>query len=212
MDEVRPIPEIEQVASDLSKPEESELYARAFPIAKKISHSRATPPIQYEDLFSAANEAVWHLVRDWTGVGSFEDYAAKRITWRVLDEIRKLRGGRKNTPVFLPLEAAEVVTRSTLIRCPRCSQPVVRRAEPTCRELAIWELLSEGLSSKEIGNRLGISDKTVCSHLRRLRIVLGVPGAKQAVLGRLWAERKANNAGIPNDERAAGTKEIGPEG
>jgi DNA-binding NarL/FixJ family response regulator len=49
------------------------------------------------------------------------------------------------------------------------------------RQLAIVELISAGLSDKQIAIRLGISTGTVKTHLRRLYRTKGVPNRAAAV-------------------------------
>ena len=51
----------------------------------------------------------------------------------------------------------------------------------TAREKAVLELLPSGLSSREIGNELGISRDTVKTHTRRLYQKLGVSSRRSAV-------------------------------
>ena len=52
----------------------------------------------------------------------------------------------------------------------------------TCRELAVLQLLREGLTASAMAHRLLISPRTVHSHLRRVYRKLGVDGRMQAVL------------------------------
>lgn len=54
------------------------------------------------------------------------------------------------------------------------------------RELEVLGLVREGLLNKEIGRRLGISEKTVKAHLTRIFARIGVQDRTQAAL---WAER-----------------------
>lgn len=52
----------------------------------------------------------------------------------------------------------------------------------TPRERKIFELLIENLSTKEIANELGISEKTVRNHISNVMQKLGVNGRAGAVV------------------------------
>lgn len=52
----------------------------------------------------------------------------------------------------------------------------------TRRERQIMELLSTGLGAREIGMRLGLSEKTVRNHLSSVYAKLGVRGSREAIL------------------------------
>ena len=54
--------------------------------------------------------------------------------------------------------------------------------ELTARELEVLELLSEGMSNRDIGERLGIAEKTVRIHMTHILDKLGVEDRTQAVL------------------------------
>jgi DNA-binding NarL/FixJ family response regulator len=54
--------------------------------------------------------------------------------------------------------------------------------ELTARELEVLGLLSEGLSNRDIGDRLGIAEKTVRIHMTHILDKLGVDDRTQAVL------------------------------
>jgi DNA-binding NarL/FixJ family response regulator len=60
------------------------------------------------------------------------------------------------------------------------------RPELTSREREVLTLLVSGLSNKQIGRQLGISEKTVKGHLTNLYQRIGVADRTQAAL---WAER-----------------------
>lgn len=52
----------------------------------------------------------------------------------------------------------------------------------TQREHQVFELLIENYSTKEIAEKLGISDKTVRNHISNVMLKLGVKGRAQAVV------------------------------
>ena len=54
-------------------------------------------------------------------------------------------------------------------------------SDPTPREMQVLRLIAEGLQSKEIANRLGMSPKTIEFHKTRLYERLGVTGMVGAV-------------------------------
>jgi LuxR family maltose regulon positive regulatory protein len=60
------------------------------------------------------------------------------------------------------------------------AMPVVTD-ELTAREQAVLELLPSGLSSREIGDELGISRDTVKTHTKRIYLKLGVSSRRSAV-------------------------------
>jgi DNA-binding NarL/FixJ family response regulator len=62
----------------------------------------------------------------------------------------------------------------------------VRAAEFTERETQILELIARGCTDKEVALRLGISKKTVDSHLRRIFIRKGVHSRAAAIFA--WLE------------------------
>ncbi|MDX6235392.1 MAG: hypothetical protein QOG10_207 [Kribbellaceae bacterium] len=57
----------------------------------------------------------------------------------------------------------------------------------TVREQEVLEMIGDGLPNKTIARRLGISERTVKSHLTNLYQRLGVPNRTQAAL---WAQRQ----------------------
>lgn len=59
------------------------------------------------------------------------------------------------------------------------SNPVVGSISP--RELEVLGLVAEGLSNRDIGSRLHISENTVKNHLRRIHYKLGVTSRTEAV-------------------------------
>ena len=57
----------------------------------------------------------------------------------------------------------------------------VSRVQVTPRELSALRLMADGKSSKEIGNTLGISERTVKTHLGHLFEKLGVTSRTEAL-------------------------------
>jgi DNA-binding NarL/FixJ family response regulator len=78
---------------------------------------------------------------------------------------------------------------------PRAASAVLRaRAEQrpamptlTAREREVLELLGQGLPNRDIGERLGISEKTVKAHVTRVFQAIGVTDRTQAAL---WVQRR----------------------
>ena len=65
-------------------------------------------------------------------------------------------------------------------------------ADVTSREREVLDLLIQGMSSKQIARELGISARTVETHLRNLRLKTGTPN--RAALASWWtAYRLASN-------------------
>jgi DNA-binding NarL/FixJ family response regulator len=87
-------------------------------------------------------------------------------------------------------------------------QPIeVRSAEPqlthlTHREGEILQLIGQGLTNKEIGRRLEISDQTVKTHLHRVYAKLHQSGRYKAFLAN---PGEAIHKGLPIDEHAGVT-------
>ncbi len=52
----------------------------------------------------------------------------------------------------------------------------------TPRELQIFNLLLENLTTKQIGEKLNISDKTVRNHISNVILKLDVKGRSQAII------------------------------
>jgi two-component system NarL family response regulator len=53
--------------------------------------------------------------------------------------------------------------------------------EPTAHELRVLALMAEGLTNREIGDRLGCSEETIKTHYRRLRLRIGSRSRTHAV-------------------------------
>lgn len=72
-------------------------------------------------------------------------------------------------------------------------KPCANRPPLTPRQQVILQLLTEGLSAKQIAAQLGLSRRTVFLHLAAIRQRLGVSSTLQAVWkmsGREWRSRK----------------------
>ena len=90
-------------------------------------------------------------------------------------------------------EAIRAASRGEAPITPRAAAALLadRRERPasvelTGREREVLLLVVEGLANKQIGRRLGISERTVKGHLTNLFQRIGVPDRTQAAL---WAER-----------------------
>ncbi len=55
------------------------------------------------------------------------------------------------------------------------------RVKLTPRQLEVLRLLAEGLTDRQIGERLGISPATARTHVERIRALLGVRTRREAV-------------------------------
>lgn len=73
------------------------------------------------------------------------------------------------------------VTKPLLRRLALDAKVEADRSNLSLREIEILEQLAEGLSNREIGKALSISDETVKTHLRRIYEKLGVSDRAQAV-------------------------------
>lgn len=80
-----------------------------------------------------------------------------------------------------PKAARELLTRRN---ADASDQPAVRL---TAREREVLTLVRQGMANKQIGRRLGISERTVKAHLTSLYTRIGVSDRTQAAL---WAERQ----------------------
>ena len=108
----------------------------------------------------------WHLA-EWQ----------HQTNWVVWESIRFLEDRDPSCPFFLL--ASFDAPRCAAEQAPIAEQPLV---EPLSeRELEVLELLSEGCSNREIGQRLYISLPTVKSHTRNIYSKLGVHSRREAV-------------------------------
>lgn len=176
----------------------TDLLEIALEIARTQSRLKSRPPIQVEDLFSAAQVGAWQAIEKWKGEGNFAAFAVTIINRRIVDEQRHLIGrGIRGKSRSVPAEAADWQLVGPIIKCPTCERPL-QRTDPTTRELEIWKLVADGLTSKDIGMRLKLSYKTVEAHLYNLRKVLRLEQghASRSVLTRLWIERQPNGSPV----------------
>ncbi len=89
----------------------------------------------------------------------------------VVDAIRKVAGG------------ATLITPSTIASLlNRRRESESQRESLTAREKEVLRLMAEGLPSREIASRLGISYATVRTHIRSLGAKLGVHSKVQAIV------------------------------
>jgi len=84
----------------------------------------------------------------------------------LIEAIQTVRRGRR----YLPEELKNLL------------QDRAASDELTAREMEVLELLSEGLSNRDIGDRLGIAEKTVRIHMTHIFDKLGAEDRTQAVL------------------------------
>jgi DNA-binding NarL/FixJ family response regulator len=83
--------------------------------------------------------------------------------------IRKVYSGRRVIP--------EAVSRALAERCPQ--------SELSAREIEVLELIASGLSNKEIGRTLGITEATVKWHVNVILSRLGVNDRTEAIVSAL---------------------------
>jgi DNA-binding NarL/FixJ family response regulator len=92
-------------------------------------------------------------------------------------------------------EAIRAAARGEAPVDPRAAAALLRRGEErpadklTPREREVIDLVGAGLANKQIARRLGISEKTVKTHLTKAFQVIGVTDRVQAAL---WVEREAS--------------------
>ena len=99
----------------------------------------------------------------------------------------------KDTPPTALIDAVRVAARGDWPIDPRAARALLadgraRSAGPSLsdRETEVLRLLTEGLANRQIGRKLGISERTVKAHLTRVFEKLGVQDRTQAAL---WAQR-----------------------
>jgi DNA-binding NarL/FixJ family response regulator len=82
---------------------------------------------------------------------------------------------------------APIDPRAALALISRRREPVTQASALTGREVEVLELVGEGLTNRLIARRLGISEKTVKTHLTSVFTTIGVTDRVQAAL---WWERQ----------------------
>ena len=81
--------------------------------------------------------------------------------------------------------------RATGERSRRRPAPVLDRLTP--QELAICELVAEGLGNRDIGSRLFLSPRTIDYHLRKVYPKLGIGSREELVLLDLGASEQGEH-------------------
>jgi len=105
-----------------------------------------------------------------------DGYLLKRID--VDDLLRAVRAVYRGDAVLSPEVIARVMRQ---MQTGRPSATTEQVETLTARELEVLRLTARGLSNKEIGRRVGISDRTVQGHLASIYGKLGVAGRTEAV-------------------------------
>ena len=114
-------------------------------------------------------------------LGGASAYVPKSAPRQVLiNALRAILAGGTYMP-------AEVVAALRETHAHNREEPIEPRSELTLRQRRVLELLSQGLSNKQIARTLGISEITVKAHVSSIFKKLGVTNRVQAVLeaGRL---------------------------
>lgn len=95
-----------------------------------------------------------------------------------------IRLAARGESLLEPSVAAKLVAEFTRLaaRVPAAMKPVVLAEPLSVREREVLRLLAEGLSNKEIGQRLNIAEGTVKNHLSQVLGKLGVLDRTQAAL------------------------------
>jgi DNA-binding NarL/FixJ family response regulator len=97
------------------------------------------------------------------------------------DLVRGVHAAARGESPLDPRAASEVLGARTRAR---------PAADLTAREREVLELLADGLANKQIARKLGISEKTVKTHLTSVFQRIGVTDRTQAAL---WAQRNRIN-------------------
>jgi DNA-binding NarL/FixJ family response regulator len=90
----------------------------------------------------------------------------------LVDGVRKVAAGRSLVGASVPARVVETLSRPT--------------ADPTSgltlRERQVLELIAEGLTNREIGERLGLAEKTIKNYVSALFAKLGLVRRTQAAV------------------------------
>jgi DNA-binding NarL/FixJ family response regulator len=110
-------------------------------------------------------------------------FVSKQIRSEALvNTVRRVARGER---LLDPAAAADAVRRA------RDTRADPRLASLTGQERRVLDLVTEGLTNREIGQRLGIGEKTVKNYVTAVLLKLGVTSRTQAaVLGSRIGERK----------------------
>lgn len=135
-------------------------------------------------LFLAASSRIDQLVEAVRAGAS--GYLLKQGTAEdILDAISKVMAGET---ILSPRVTDELLSRL------RSEQETERLDQLTPQERRILELIGEGMTNREIGDRLGIAERTVRNHVTQILHKLGLKRRTQAALfvaGRKGKEGKA---------------------
>lgn len=95
---------------------------------------------------------------------------------------------KNDTFAALRVELDEILAVENTVARPRDKKPFTEKPL-TQREAEIFALMGEGLTSKEIGGRLNLSENTVQAHRKRIALKLGTTGTE--LLQRAIMQRQA---------------------
>jgi pimeloyl-ACP methyl ester carboxylesterase/DNA-binding CsgD family transcriptional regulator len=96
--------------------------------------------------------------------------------------------GRSHFP-YVGDGAAVVLAILEFLGHPRPPAPANGLVELTPRQLQVAALVAEGLTNRQIAERLGIEERSAEGHVERIRLRLGVPS--RAAIAAWWARRTA---------------------
>lgn len=158
-------------------------YAVNHPMARAHARSGDTTPLRLSDLPGARPP-----LADPSGMSAVVTIPLT-ITPHGLCGIALMRGGPDFTPLDMrlacdlqPVFGAIYALRDRLDDRPRSPQDPDTGIHITLRELAVLDLMAEGLIAAAIAHRLGISPRTVSRHLESIYRKLGTHDRTSAVL------------------------------
>jgi two-component system response regulator DevR len=121
-------------------------------------------------------------------------YVLKEVrTAGLVDSIRQVAMGRSLLDPAVIARVMERVRQTTV--------PVDRLSALTPREREVLDLMTEGLTNRQIGDRLFLSDKTVKNHVSSILGKLGIERRSQAAVLGAEARRGGLNGGGPPSSR-----------
>jgi len=161
--------------------------------------------IEMPEMDGIAATRLIHEVAPETSVILFTSFSERRRILHALDagvaafllkdatpqELHRVIGMAASGTAMTP-EAAAHLLEDGLV-------PTALIGDLTPREREILMLLGDGLANKQIGRRLGITEKTVKGHLTKIYQAIGVTDRTQAAL---WAERSSIRADEPSGATA----------